>query len=109
MNQSNAFLEKDVAVIQGDWKYFQCSKRCHDKVYDSVDLCNELFPKLVKGSLPKDLIPKCPKCGAEMIEWVRGFEFLQGSFYREQYKKYQIFMTFQRQNVLFILNLALVL
>lgn len=91
-----AFPEKDVAVIQGDWRYLQCSRRCHDKVYYSVDLCNELFPKVVKGALPKELIPKCPKCGSEMIEWVRGFEFLQGSFYREQYDKYHKFMDISK-------------
>ena len=27
-----------------------------------------------------------------MIEWVRSFEFLEGSFYREQYEKYHKFM-----------------
>ena len=91
-----AFPDKDVAVIQGDWRYLQCSKCCHDKVYESVDLCDELFPKIVKGSLPKELIPRCPKCGAEMIEWVRGFEFLQGSFYHQQYEKYHKYMDISR-------------
>ncbi|KAK8867209.1 hypothetical protein M9Y10_010186 [Tritrichomonas musculus] len=82
-----AFPDKDDAVIQGHWRYLQCSKRCHDKVFESYDLCNELFHKIVKGSLPKELIPRCPKYRAEMIKCVRGFEFLQGPFYHQQYEK----------------------
>lgn len=55
------FPEKDVAIIQGDWRYFQCTKPCHDKVYDFSEKCDELFPKIVDGNLPTDLIPRCPK------------------------------------------------
>ena len=89
---ARAFPEKDVAVIQGDWRYLQCSKRCHDKVYESSKLCDELFAHVKNGELPKDLIPRCPKCGGEMHEWVRGFNFLEGSFYEEQYNKYRKFI-----------------
>lgn len=89
---AKAFPEKDIAIIQGDDRYLQCSRRCHDKVYESTQLINDLFPQIKNGELPKDLIPLCPKCGAEMIEWVRGFKFLEGTFYDEQYEKNRNFI-----------------
>ena len=66
------FPEKDVAIFQGDWGYLQCSKRCHDKVYDSKELIDNLFSHVENGQLPSQYIPKCEKCGNEMHEWVRG-------------------------------------
>lgn len=38
---SREFPEKDVADIQGDWRYLQCGKHCHDEVYESSKLCDE--------------------------------------------------------------------
>ena len=67
-----AFPEKDVAVIQGDWRYLQCSKRCHDKVYDSKELIDNLFSHVENGQLLSQYIPKFEKCGNEMHEWGRG-------------------------------------
>lgn len=38
-----------------------------------------------------------------MIPWVRGFEFLEGSMYREQYHKYNAFLeSHLNDNVLFL-------
>lgn len=65
---SREFTEKDVAIIQGDWRYLQCSKLCHEKVYLSNDLCDELFERIQNGKLPKEFIPHCTKCGAEIHE-----------------------------------------
>lgn len=88
-----AFPEKDVAIIQGDWMYFQCSQSCHDKVYPGSELIDELYSHVEDGSLPSKYIPHCEKCGAEMREWVRGFEFLQGEFYGQQYEKYHKYIA----------------
>lgn len=87
-----AFPDKDVAIIQGDWGYLQCSERCHDKVYNSEEIIAELYPKISGCHLPEELIPRCEYCGAELHEWVRGPEFLEGTFYRQQYDKYQHFI-----------------
>lgn len=89
---SKAFPDKDVAIIQGDWSYFQCSTGCHDQVYPSTALVEKLYPEITDGHLPEDLIPRCPQCGAEMHEWIRGYHFLEGSFYKKQYAKHQKFV-----------------
>lgn len=69
-----AFPEKDVAIIQGDWTYLQCSKRCHDEVYPVEDLIDQWYSNVQNGKLPSEFIPHCQKCGAELHEWVRGFD-----------------------------------
>ena len=39
-------------------------------------------------SVPEDMIPRCPHCGAEAFPWVRGYgNFMQGTKYEEQYQK----------------------
>ncbi|WP_414049096.1 NAD-dependent protein deacetylase [Macrococcus animalis] len=84
-----AFPEKNVAIIQGSWDYMQCSELCHDKVYDSSEILEGLYEKIDGVILPEELIPNCPKCGAEMEGWIRGSTFLEGSFYQQQYAMYQ--------------------
>ncbi|MCR5756852.1 MAG: hypothetical protein K6F95_02975 [Selenomonas sp.] len=84
------FKEKDVAIIQGDWGYSHCLNRCCDEVYDNREVVETIFANLENGTdVPADLVPKCPHCGGDMRPWVRGFEFLEGAFYHEQYKKYE--------------------
>lgn len=39
-------------------------------------------------SVPTELIPRCPHCGAEAFPWVRGYgNFLQGVKYEGEYQK----------------------
>lgn len=39
---SRIFSEEKISAIQGDWRYFQCSRRCHDELYDSVETLHKL-------------------------------------------------------------------
>ena len=82
------FPEDRITRLQGDWRYFQCSRRCHDQIYYNRDIVNNLYDKIVDAKLPDSLIPRCPKCGADMEPWVRGPKFLQGKFYDAELKRY---------------------
>lgn len=42
--------------------------------------------------IPADMIPRCPKCGAQMEPWVRGYTFLEGAKYRDEYRKINEFL-----------------
>lgn len=84
-----AFPEKDVAVIQGDWHFLQCSKRCHDELYPSKALIDDLYTKIDGIYLDEKYIPHCDQCGAELEGWVRGFTFLEGAYYHLQYALYR--------------------
>ena len=72
------FSEEKISAIQGDWRYFQCSRRCHDELYDSVETLHKLNDAIGPDlRVPTDMIPRCPKCGAEMEPWVRSWVFLE--------------------------------
>lgn len=104
----NAFPEKNVAIIQGDWTYFQCSKRCHDEVYPGKELINELFTHVCNGQLPKELIPRCDKCGEEKKH---GFEIMDSwreNFTNINMKNIADFLITQKEKEKqFTLNLVL--
>lgn len=93
INQDTQFIkiykEEQVSEIQGDHRFFQCSECCHDGTWDAVKPVEEMVSAMREGtSIPTELIPRCPKCGAEAFPWVRGYgNFLQGRKYDEQYQK----------------------
>lgn len=92
-NQDTQFMklyqEHQVSEIQGDHRFFQCSSCCHDGTWDAVKPVDEMIRAMGDGtSIPSELIPRCPHCGAEAFPWVRGYgNFLQGKKYKEQYQK----------------------
>ena len=107
-NQDTQFTrilpEDKISAIQGDWRYLQCSRRCHDELYDSIDIMHKLNAAIDdKLEIPSDMIPRCPKCGAEMEPWVRSYVFLEGKKYQEEYAKINAFLQKnQQKKVLFL-------
>lgn len=92
-NQDTQFLrlypEEKVAELQGDHRFFQCSRCCTDETWDAVKPVEEMYKAMGDGtSVPTELIPRCPHCGAEAFPWVRGYgNFLTGKKYNQEYTK----------------------
>ncbi|HIY19880.1 MAG TPA: NAD-dependent protein deacetylase [Candidatus Blautia avistercoris] len=92
-NQDTQFVkiypEDKVSQIQGDHRFFQCSKACCDETWDALEPVEKMFQAMGEGtSVPEEMIPRCPHCGAEAFPWVRGYgNFMQGTKYEEQYQK----------------------
>jgi NAD-dependent SIR2 family protein deacetylase len=100
---SKAFPEENISPIQGDWRYFQCSSRCHDQVYWNREQIVEMYANIEGTRIPTELIPVCPKCGHDMEPWVRSHVFLEGEFWKSQIKKYQVYlMKYKYKKVLFL-------
>lgn len=101
-----AFPEDKVAEIQGDHRFFQCSRQCTDEVWDAVKPVEKMVKAMGDGtSVPTELIPHCPHCGAEAFPWVRGYgNFLEGSRYHAEYKKMTDYLkkTMGRGKILFL-------
>lgn len=86
------FSADKITCIQGDSRYWQCSRPCHDQIYYNQEKVVELCGKIEHDALPEDLIPRCPHCGAEMEPWVRGYHFLQGAHYQQEMERYLNFL-----------------
>lgn len=56
--------------------------------------------------IPKNMIPRCPKCGAEMEPWVRSWTFLEGKKYREEYSKLNKFLKANKNKKILLLELG---
>ena len=87
-NQDTQFMrlypEEQVSEIQGDHRFFQCTKACCDETWDAVEPVRRMIEAMGEGTaIPAELIPYCPHCGAELFPWVRGYgNFLQGKKFR---------------------------
>ncbi|MGI6721038.1 MAG: SIR2 family NAD-dependent protein deacylase [Anaerovoracaceae bacterium] len=111
-NQDTQFLrlypERKVAEVQGDHRFFQCSRCCTDKVYDAVEPVKKMVKAMGEGtSVPQELIPRCPNCGAEMFPWVRGYgNFLTGTKYGEEYQKISDYILAHKDKKILFLELG---
>lgn len=86
------FPDDRITRIQGDWRYFQCSEPCSDELYANEGLVSSLIDRIEADSLPESLIPRCPHCGRELAPWVRSREFLEGSYYQREMRRYTDFL-----------------
>jgi NAD-dependent SIR2 family protein deacetylase len=84
-----AFPEERVAQLQGSHYFFQCSRCCTDDTWDAVEPVQKMIDAMGEGtSVPDELIPRCPHCGAEAFPWVRGYgNLLEGTRYQNEYRK----------------------
>ena len=111
-NQDTQFMkiyaDAQVSEIQGDHRFFQCSQCCCDKTWDAVKPVEEMIQAMEDGtSIPTEMIPRCPHCGAEAFHWVRGYgNFLQGKKYEEQYQKISDYIQRNRDKKLLFIELG---
>lgn len=77
--------EEKLSAIQGDSRYYQCSRRCHDQIYYNKEMVYAMNAAIDENLwIPTEMIPRCPKCGAQMEPWVRGYTFLEGAKWRNK-------------------------
>lgn len=103
---SKVFPEEKVSAIQGDWRYFQCSERCHDQVYENKEQVEEMYANIEGTRIPTEMIPICPKCGQDMEPWVRSHIFLEGSFFRRELVKFQQYIMKNKYKEILFLELG---
>jgi NAD-dependent SIR2 family protein deacetylase len=60
------FDESKVFEIQGTLTKIQCSKACHDKLYDNTNMVKEMLEKNEGVHIPSELVPTCPICHGKM-------------------------------------------
>ena len=99
--------EEKLSAIQGDSRYFQCSRRCHDEIYYNKEMIYAMNDAIDENlCIPSEMIPRCPKCGAEMEPWVRGYTFLEGKKYKDEYRKINEFLEENKEKKILFLELG---
>ena len=88
------FDKKRIFATQGSYRYIQCSKACHNKLYDDSDLVKEMIAKTNEDlKIPTKLVPKCPICGEDMdVNLRKDAYFVQDEYWYEQDEKYGEFL-----------------
>ncbi len=86
----SGFDENRFFRTQGSYAKMQCSKACHNKLYDDKELILEMMEKTDNDlKIPSDLVPKCPVCGEEMdLNLRKDRFFVEGDEWHEQNRKY---------------------
>lgn len=60
------FSAKKIYEIEGNWLSMQCARPCHDTLYPTLELAENMAAAERGGRVPADLIPSCPRCGGTM-------------------------------------------
>lgn len=60
------FGEKNIFATQGDYGLIQCMRGCHNKVYNDIEMMNQMHQARRDCLVPSYMVPKCPVCGGPM-------------------------------------------
>lgn len=122
--QKAGFDKKRLYYTQGDYGLFQCSKPCHQETYDNAEIILEMVKAqgwqigadhslylpdgvAAKMSVPDELIPHCPKCGAPMSMNLRADNtFVQDAGWDQAAKRYGMFLRRHKDAKVLFLELG---
>lgn len=90
----SGFEKTKVFEVQGSLSKIQCSRACHNKLYDDLALVNKMLKEEYNCKIPKKLIPYCPNCGETMEVNLRKDEyFVEDDNWHKLHKNYEDFIN----------------
>ena len=94
-------------AVQGDYGKLQCSRACHDTLYDNHDLIMEMSEKQKDCRIPSELVPRCPRCGEPMETNLRKDEyFVQDEQWYAERGRYMDFLEENKRKKVVFLELG---
>lgn len=79
--------------VQGNYGEWQCSKPCHDGIYSNEQQVKDMLDSMQDCHIPTALIPKCPRCGEEMMNHLRiDNRFVENDVWDMQQQRYSDFL-----------------
>jgi NAD-dependent SIR2 family protein deacetylase len=122
--QKAGFDKHRLFYTQGDYGLLQCSQPCHKATYDNEEIIRKMMeaqgyviaedgtPSLPEGvtaklSVPRELIPHCPKCGKPMIYNLRSDStFVEDEGWHAAANRYSSFLHSHQNTKTLFLELA---
>ena len=105
--QRTGFDKKKLFYTQGDYGLLQCKTPCHKKNYDNEKLIEEMFKVQKDMKVPKELIPKCPKCNGPMYPNLRGGDyFVEDEGWHKAAERYEEFLKNNKDGKIVFIDLG---
>ena len=88
------FDKEKIFRVQGSYRYIQCSRACHDKLYDDKEMVDKMIGSIDDNlKVPSKLVPTCPVCGENMEPNLRkDAYFVQDELWYKQSDAYEKFI-----------------
>ena len=64
--ERSGFAPEKIYEAEGNWLTMQCARPCHDTLYPTLELAEQMAAAEQGGKVPSELVPRCPKCGGPM-------------------------------------------
>lgn len=101
------FNKEKIFEVQGNYGEIQCSVPCHNKVYSNKEIIFEMRKQRKDLKIPTNLIPKCPRCNAEMTTHLRVDNlFVQTEEWYKQQERYYKFLEKNQNKKIVLLELG---
>ncbi len=101
--QKAGFDKKRLFYTQGDYGLFQCSEPCSDVTYENEEMVRNMVEQQKDMKIPKDLIPKCPKCGKPLTMNLRSDDkFVEDEGWHEAAARYREFLNGHDGKILYL-------
>ena len=102
------FEKNKIFATQGSYSKLQCSKGCHNKLYDDTELVNRMIEETdCNLKIPTNLVPICPVCKERMeVNLRKDAYFVQDENWYKQSKAYEDFVNNAKDKKVILLELG---
>lgn len=105
--QLAGFPKERLFYTQGDYGLWQCSVPCHAGTYDNYETVKRMMEEQRDMRAPSELVPRCPRCGAEMSMNLRADNtFVEDVGWHDAAKRYRNFAEVCCQGKILYLELG---
>lgn len=105
--QRAGFDKRRLFYTQGDYGLWQCSRACHDRIYDNEVTVRRMLDEQEDMKVPSELVPYCPVCGAPMAMNLRSDDtFVQDKGWYEAAGRYEAFLKEHGNGRILLLELG---
>lgn len=102
------FNKNRIFATQGSYSKLQCSKACHNKLYDNTKLVDKMIEQTNNNlEIPKSLVPICPICKEKMeVNLRKDNYFVQDDNWYKQNEVYNNFIDNMKNKKVVLLELG---